>query len=64
MIPRFKPDIDFAEFKVLFRKNKESVFKFEKKFAEKFSAVDAVAFPYGRSAQWAFLKQLGLQMRK
>ena len=32
-----------------------------KGFAEKFQAIDAVAFPYGRSAQWAFLKALGIE---
>ncbi|MEG3603668.1 MAG: DegT/DnrJ/EryC1/StrS family aminotransferase, partial [Verrucomicrobiota bacterium] len=35
--------------------------KFESEFAEKFEAVDAVAFPYGRSAQWAFLKALEIE---
>ena len=37
------------------------VAKFEKEFAQKFEAVDAVAFPYGRSAQWAFLKAQGIE---
>lgn len=34
---------------------------FEQAFAKKFSAVDAVAFPYGRSAQWAFFEALGIK---
>ena len=40
------------------------VAKFEKEFAKKFEAVDAVAFPYGRSAQWAFLKARESRMPK
>ena len=41
-------------------RNKDAVTRFEKKFALDFNAVDAVAFPYGRSAQWAFLNAVGL----
>ena len=61
MIPRFKPDLDIDDIKILFKKNRVSVSEFEKYFAEKFDAVDAVAFPYGRSAQWAFFKAIGLK---
>jgi len=61
MIPRFKPRIDWQELKVLFTHNKFAVEKFEKAFAKKFHAVDAVAFPYGRSAQWAFINAVGLK---
>ena len=61
MIPRFKPDLGWGEFKVLFRWNSGAVEQFEKKFAGAFQAVDAVAFPYGRSAQWAFFKAIGLK---
>ena len=61
MIPRFKPAIGWREIISLFRFNKGAVEKFEKEFAEKFQAVDAVAFPYGRSAQWAFFKALGIK---
>ena len=60
MIPRFKPYIGWYEFKALFRRNKGAVREFEKQFASDFDAVDAVAFPYGRSAQWAFFKAIGL----
>jgi dTDP-4-amino-4,6-dideoxygalactose transaminase len=35
--------------------------RFEKEFAITFQAVDAVAFPYGRSAQWAFFKAMGIE---
>jgi perosamine synthetase len=61
MIPRFKPDLGWGEFKTLFRWNSGAVEQFEKKFARAFQAVDAVAFPYGRSAQWAFFKAIGLK---
>ena len=60
MIPRFKPDIDWEEFKAIFRRNKGAVKRFEEKFARAFQAVDAVSFPYGRSAQWAFFNAIGL----
>jgi perosamine synthetase len=61
MIPRFKPRLGWAEFFALFKTNRGAVERFEKAFAKKFKAIDAVAFPYGRSAQWAFFKAVGLQ---
>lgn len=61
MIPRFKPDLGWAEFKALFRRNRGAVKRFEREFAQSFQAVDAVAFPYGRSAQWAFFKAMGVE---
>lgn len=61
MIPRFKPWLGLAELSTLFRCNKGAVERFEQEFATTFQAVDAVAFPYGRSAQWAFFKALGLE---
>jgi len=61
MIPRFKPWLNFAELSALFKNNKNAVKNFEKEFAKTFKAVDAVAFPYGRSAQWAFFKAIGLE---
>ena len=45
----------------MFKSNKGAVECFEKAFAKKFNAVDAIAFPYGRSAQWAFFKAMGIQ---
>lgn len=60
MIPRFKPWLGWSEFFALFRRNNGAVERFEKEFAKDFNAVDAVAFPYGRSAQWAFFKAIGL----
>jgi perosamine synthetase len=61
MIPKFKPDLGWAEFKTIFRRNKGAVERFEKEFAKSFQAVDAVAFPYGRSAQWAFFNAVGIK---
>lgn len=61
MIPRFKPWLGWSEFFALFKPNRGAVERFEKAFAKKFKAVDAVAFPYGRSAQWAFFKAIGIE---
>jgi len=61
MKPRFKPWLGWPEFFAIFRKNTGAVKKFEREFAKSFNAVDAVAFPYGRSAQWAFFKAIGLE---
>lgn len=61
MIPRFKPDLGSAEIKALFRRNAGAVEKFEKEFAKAFHAVDAIAFPYGRSAQWAFFNAMEIK---
>jgi dTDP-4-amino-4,6-dideoxygalactose transaminase len=60
MIPRFKPWLGTAELLAMFRPNKGAVARFEREFAEAFDAVDAVAFPYGRSALWAFLQAVGV----
>lgn len=61
MIPRFKPWLGWAEFFALFKSNNGAVERFEQAFAQKFKAVDAVAFPYGRSAQWAFFNAVGIK---
>lgn len=61
MIPRFKPWLGWSELIALFKSNKGAVERFEKAFAKTFNAVDAVAFPYGRSAQWAFFKAMGIE---
>jgi len=61
MIPRFKPSLNWREILTLFRFNIGAVEKFEQDFAKKFQAIDAVAFPYGRSAQWAFIKALSVE---
>jgi dTDP-4-amino-4,6-dideoxygalactose transaminase len=60
MIPRFKPWLGWPEFFALFRRNKGAVERFEREFAQAFQAVDAVAFPYGRSALWAFFQAIAV----
>ena len=61
MIPRFKPSLNWRELLALLHLNRGAVERFEKSFAKKFQAIDAIAFPYGRSAQWAFFKALGVE---
>lgn len=61
MIPRFKPWLGWPEFLALLKPNKGAVESFEQAFARKFKAVDVVAFPYGRSAQWAFFNAVGIK---
>jgi perosamine synthetase len=60
MIPRFKTNFNFKEICKILLINKNAVYLFEKKFAKKFGAKEAIAFPYGRSAQWCFLKALNI----
>lgn len=61
MIPRFNPSLDFRELSALVRPNGGAVERFEREFARTFGAADAVAFPYGRSALWAFLHAVGVE---
>ena len=61
MIPRFKPTLGLKELMALFGRNHGAVELFEKEFAKTFQAVDAVTFPYGRSAQWAFFNAVGIK---
>lgn len=61
MIPRFKPWLGWEEFRAIFRRNIGATERFEKEFARTFGAVDAVAFPHGRSALWAFLNAVGVR---
>lgn len=60
MIPRFKPWLGWAEVRALFRRNRGAVELFENDFARAFGSVEAVAFPHGRSALWAFLNAVGV----
>ena len=60
MIPRFKPWLDSRELLALFRPNAGAVERFEREFAGSFGATDAIAFPYGRSALWAFFQAVGV----
>ncbi len=61
MIPKFKPKLGWPEFFALFKRNRGAVQKFENEFAKSFQSIDAVSFSYGRSAQWAFFKALGIE---
>ena len=60
MIPRLKPYLGWEELVSPF-KNGVSVSAFEDAFAKTFQTKHAIAFPYGRSALWAFLKALKLE---
>lgn len=61
MIPPFRPYLGLEEAAALFQPNAGAVARFERAFAEAFGARAAVAFPYGRSALWAFLRSVGLE---
>lgn len=61
MMPRFKPQIGGRELMALLGRHRGAVEQFEQAFARRFGAADAVAFPYGRSALWAFLQAVGLR---
>ncbi len=61
MIPRFSPRLGLAELSAALVPDRGAVEHFEQGLAKMFNAVDAVAFPYGRSAQWAFFKEVGLE---
>jgi dTDP-4-amino-4,6-dideoxygalactose transaminase len=60
MIPRLKPFLDHREFLALFKSNPNAVSEFEQAFARAFGVKQAIAYPYGRSALWAFLKTLDI----
>ena len=58
MIPRLKPFAGKEELFALLERVPNAVEKFEEKFAAVFGVSFAIAFPYGRSALWAFLKAM------
>ena len=60
MIPRFHVPFGRRELGDLLLPAGADVGDFEQAFAAKFGAVDAVAFSYGRTAQWAFLQAVGV----
>lgn len=60
MIPRLKPFLGKEEILTIFKDRKNAVQKFEQAFAKQFHTDYAFAFPYGRSALWAFLNSLNL----
>jgi len=60
MIPRLKPYLGIEEILAIFKDRKNAVQHFESAFAKRFHTDHAIAFPYGRSALWAFFKSLNL----
>lgn len=60
MIPRLKPYLGWEEAGALLGSGSSSVERFEAEFARTFDVRHAIAFPYGRSALWAFFKAVGL----
>jgi dTDP-4-amino-4,6-dideoxygalactose transaminase len=61
MIPRFKPYLGKEELLAALRRQEGAVSRFEQEFARTFEAKYAIAFPYGRSALWAFFKAMGIE---
>ncbi|NMB61246.1 MAG: hypothetical protein GYA18_02765 [Chloroflexi bacterium] len=61
MIPRLKPYFSGKEIISFLHAGLSSVARFEKAFALQFQCSDAIAFPYGRSALWAFFKALDIE---
>ena len=60
MIPRFNVPFGARELRALALPARHEVADFERSFAAKFGASDAIAFAYGRTAQWAFLEAVGV----
>lgn len=60
MIPRFRVPLTAPDLAALLLPARHDVAEFERAFAAKFGMTDAVAFAYGRTAQWAFLKAMGI----
>jgi dTDP-4-amino-4,6-dideoxygalactose transaminase len=61
MIPRLKPYLGKEEILAVFKNRKHAVQRFEQAFAAQFHSNYAVAFPYGRSALWAFFNAMGIK---
>ena len=61
MIPRLKPAFDGDELAAAMRQSSGTdVRQFERAFATRFEAMEAVAFPYGRTALKMFFEAVGL----
>lgn len=61
MIPRLKPFLDVQEILNSIIITSNAVPSFEQAFADKLTTTHAIAYPYGRSALWAFFKTVGLE---
>ncbi|OAH06908.1 dTDP-4-amino-4C6-dideoxy-D-glucose transaminase [Rhodobacteraceae bacterium SB2] len=60
LLSRIKPNLGYKELVAFLTSKSDSVERFEEKFAEKFNAKSALAFSYGRYAQFSFFKALGI----
>ena len=60
MIPRFAPSFDARDVLSWLLPTRARVEDYERAFAARFGASEAVAFPYGRTALWAFLRAKGV----
>ncbi len=60
MIPRFTPSFDARDMLSWLLPTRARVEDYERAFAVRFGATEAVAFPYGRTALWAFLRAKGV----
>ena len=60
MIPRLKPYLGWQEIFAPCNRSR-TVGDFEAAFARQFGSKHAIAFPYGRSALWAFFKALAIE---
>ena len=61
MIPRLKPYTGKEEILALVSRVPDAVNRFEEEFARTFKVKYAIAFSYGRSALWAFLKVMDIE---
>jgi dTDP-4-amino-4,6-dideoxygalactose transaminase len=60
VIPRFRVPLNAADLGALLLPARHDVEQFERRFAATFGVRHALAFAYGRTAQWAFLRAVGL----
>ena len=61
MIPRLKPFFGREEILAVLNRRRDVVNCFENAFAHTLEARYGIAFPYGRSALWAFFKALDIE---
>lgn len=61
MIPRLKPFTNSEEIHAILSDLTDAVSRFEHEFASEFNSKFAIAFPYGRSALWAFFRAMGIK---
>ena len=61
MIPRFKPNYGWSDWKAALTPSRGNIPKFEKAFAEKFGCESGVMFAHGRTGIYALMKIWGLK---